>query len=428
MILSKASARSEDVPQESRRRFEVSANLLCVIGAVLGVSTFLMPWIWTEWGIAQSEWLFLEVLPNSCTMSGWRVALVVFMIGTILAFASPMASFIQAAGLYGFYHFFNPTSGGTDFENGLSIGYAVAILSAALVLSSFVRPAGPGCDDAESRHRLRYKTFHLLPRRDGQDSQSLREPRSHGQGRGGRNMQWFVMFATAISIILLALAASFATHEPREQLVEVNGGVMLVLGQNGMVIPRGCWNGSQLSLADGDAEVSWVLQNESWEQGPEGGWNSVSFETMNLSGVLVTPTVVDWTVPGYLSPGDLLVLAAESATQPYKSFTEGTEYTLMLNMSWVLKWVLVEVISFDSVRYPGVCYPISYGYEVSFEFNDGDMSYECHSLNSQGDPVDFEQRRDYAAVVVIAVVSMAVVAVSWYVSYAQAAHGHRKAR
>lgn len=425
MASSQESEPSGDTPEEPRRRFEVSVNLLCLIGAILGVSTFLMPWIYIESGISRSDMTFLEGLLRICSASGLLIAFTVFMVGTMLTFVSPTASFLQISGLVAFYHFFDPTSIGTDYSRGLSVGYAIAISSSALVLTSYVWPIGPGCTDAGSRRRLRYRIFYLTPYEGGQEALQLCLARDYDSVEGHRSLRWLVMFVAAISIILLMLVAAYFTHEPREEMVEVDGGVMLIFGQDGAVTPYGLWDGSQLRLADGQAEVSWVLQYDSWDGGSESGWNSISLETRNLSGVLITPTVVDWTVPRALSSGDLLVLRAKSASQTYESFTEGTEYTLRWNTS--LKSAMMEPYCLYRLILPlSSCYPFARGFEASFIFDDGDMSYEYHAVDSLWNPMEIRPLLCREGVMLSVAALMVVVAVSWGLPYARAVRKHRK--
>lgn len=106
----------------------------------------------------------------------------------------------------------------------------------------------------------------------------------------------------------------------REPMSEVSGGVMWTVGFE--VYVGGSWNSSVLSLSDGQERVSWRTQSERLGNG---SWASEYFGEVNLPGLALALTIVDFSGDGRLGPGDTLTFVATNGT----SFAEGVTYSMM---------------------------------------------------------------------------------------------------
>jgi hypothetical protein len=210
--------------------------------------------------------------------------------------------------------------------------------------------------------------------------------------------------ATAASLVVLSVGAASYAYRPPEPLVEIVGGVTFVVGPIGnYVLALHSWNGSELSVSDGIRNVAWTLQNESWK---EPGWSSISFGSKNLSGLILTPTIVDWSWPGYMTSGDLVVLVAEWYGE---RFADGTTYTMRLIAGFPPPYWFTIV---DQVIETG--YTPLRGFEIDFEFQDGRLSSECQAIDASGDPVP-ELTSDRAGAVTALFAGLAaIVAVYWF--------------
>jgi len=390
----------------------LSVNFLCLIGAMIGLGSIFIPWTWVEAGLWHSDVTLLDTL-HFIQIEYFTVAGLVFAVGTVIAFAFPIACGIQIAGVIGFYHFWAQHGFTGGVAGGLSIGYLLAILSCAIVAVSVVWPAGPGYSSSRARRSVCIQIAH----RTGSERSRADGPSSTvaggvlGDARNTR--QWIVALAAAASLVVLALGVANSTYKSPEPLVEVNGGVMAIIGQ-GTATPFGSWNGSELIVSDGIENVTWILQNESWGPREMTGWNSVSFEAKNLSGLILTPTVVNWLGYGYILPGDQVVLVAEWHGQSRERFAEGTTYTMSLIaepppvMDDILYYNLI------AIRDAGYrLYSMPLGFEITFEFLDGRLSSECQTTYGQGDPLPDPFWTRAVVITAIIALALAIVAVYW---------------
>jgi hypothetical protein len=397
------------------RACSLSVNFLCLIGAMIGLGSIVMPWTWVEIGLWHADMTLLESILYS--RADVRAAAgLVFAAGTILAFAFPLACGLQIAGLAWFYHswaqhwFYNGTTG------GLSIGFFVAVISCIVVVASVVWPTGPGCGSPRVRKPLRTQTagWTHSEREQVDPPSSIAGPRIAGLARNTK--QWVVALAAASLLVVLSVVAVGYAYGTPESLVEVEGGVMFVVGPVGHQLLGPCvWNGSELSVSDGTETVKWILLNESWEE--HVGWMAVSFESKNLSGLVLTPTIVDWMLPGYVSAGDQIVLVVKWDPPSYGRFLEGITYTLCLNAEFTPPIRLLDAFAGEFIIIDGgflIYYSPARGFQVDFEFEDRRLSSECWAINATGEPVP-EMESDRAGIATgLFAGSAAIVAAYWF--------------
>ena len=227
-------------------------------------------------------------------------------------------------------------------------------------------------------------------------------------GSAGNTRQWVVALAATGLLVALSVVAASSAYRTPEPLVEIDGGVMFIVGPVGHhLIAMGYWNGSELSVSDGTENVTWILLNESWEG--HDGWSAVSFEPKNLSGLTLTPTIVDWISPGYVSPGDQVALVAEWNAQSYGRFTEGITYTMCLSPK---SWPLWDYTIIDQII--GTEYTTARGFQVDFEFEDRRLSSECWAVDASGEPMPEVESDRAGAVTALSAGLAAIVAVYWF--------------
>jgi len=130
-------------------------NLLCVIGAIIGTISIFLPW-WYSHGIAGSqEFYYPNNLLDSIGITGnlpqtaidashyflAAITAIVFIVGTILAYLSPVGGLLQVPAAV-FYCFIWIVDSPEPAPVGVILGLASGITS----LYSWFRPLGIGYD------------------------------------------------------------------------------------------------------------------------------------------------------------------------------------------------------------------------------------------------------------------------------------------
>jgi len=364
----------------------LSVNFLCLIGAMIGLGSIVLPWTWVEIGLWYSDMTLVDTILHARFGLG-PVAGLAFAVGTILALAFPAACVLQVVGIVGFYYHWTDRWFPSYMIGGLSVGYLLAIVSSAIVVASVIRPVGPGCSSPPARRLVRIKVAHRTVPSVADGSRNIR--------------QWMVALVAVALLVALPVGAASSISKTPEPLVEVQGGVMAIIGYGQFVY--GYWNGSELSVTDGIDNVTWILEKELWQ---DSGWSSVSFEAKNLSGVVLTPTIVDWSGFGHPSPGDLVALVATWNT----GFAEGVKYTMRLitQSPPYPYWTNIET-SINTDYYPQL-----HGFEIAFEFQDGQLSSEYQAINRSGYPVTYSTSDREATVTAFLASAVACVVIYWY--------------
>jgi len=150
-------------------------NVLCIVGAMVGVSCLLTTWaLVTEtppgWptnthskgaGVEPLSWSLVDALASTLDpfSNAYGDAEIVafsalFIIGTALAFITPLGGAPQLAGVLGFYS----SSAGNLFVSEFAAGFAIAALAAVIVLASIAIPLGVGYDARPLSLRARLLT------------------------------------------------------------------------------------------------------------------------------------------------------------------------------------------------------------------------------------------------------------------------------
>jgi len=343
-------------PQENGQRqtpqpAKATVNVLCLIGAVIGLTAVFLTWSWIRVGFFQEEhsiWHFVsDMLPHD-PLDLFVVSGVLFVFGSLLALLTPAGGLLQAIGLAGFYfrevdkEEWLPSSA----VGGLAIGWYLGILSAALVLASMVLPLGIGYSDLTMNWSRRLRVFFSYESKAGASTgthASIIGVIIRSIKDGNRLSQ-----VLAIVILIMVASAIYANSPDRapEPLREVEGGILWTVDFSLSIGYK--WNVSSLNLSDGTNSVVWITESDSLEKG---SWSSVAFETKTFNGMALVLTVTDWNGDGRMDVGDLLTLTTTNQV----SFADGVPYTLTFNRhnaSWI---------------------PPPHYVEIYFEFQNGDL-------------------------------------------------------
>lgn len=330
----KTSKSDEDSREQTAQR-HISVNMLCLIGATIGLASIFLPWHGRSEGLWQSDFSLIDIethawdhLTSLQFLSGG-----LFVAGTLLAFAFPMAGVIQATGLALFYAFASDLAATTrawmmEYEFGPSIGYCLGVLSSALVLSGFLTPIGPGCDlprkwwlrRTDVVARTQVANGRILSQRPGSPRDLFRAIAKEKRWAGA----W-------LATVLLLLPLIYATIPSADDSDVVSGsvyGVTMALRMNSSTYWTSLTN---VTLSDNVNSVNWSFSSPIWDFWHRDVWSRysltpVAFEERNLSGLAVEPTLIDWSGEGRISPGDLLVLTPLNGS----SFEEGVLYRLVM--------------------------------------------------------------------------------------------------
>jgi hypothetical protein len=130
---SRGTANDKDGGKQNVNSRLVSVNMLCIIGATVGLASIFLPWDgWSE-GIFHSDRSLVEILWNTdFDIDNLLLSsCVIFAAGTLLAFAFPMAGAVQIAGLALFLGYASDIEAefpvNARYELAPSIGYCVAV-------------------------------------------------------------------------------------------------------------------------------------------------------------------------------------------------------------------------------------------------------------------------------------------------------------
>ena len=329
-----------------------TVNVLCIVGAIVGLVAILTPWLWTRAGellIFDPLLGILEHVPG--LKEEYLVGGVLFIVGTLAAFLSTAAGFIQLTGLAVFFlgdmeRLEDYARWEFGYDGGLSIGFFLGILSASIVLASLARPTGVGLGTGIPL--LARRRWLVFPRVRNGPRRTRSSSRRSILSRLRSEKKW-VMMITAVAVVAVVTVPSInyltRTAPP---LSQVQGGILWVLnfpeGQRSL----GGWNGTIVSLNDSSEEVVWDggLSGLSF-----GSWCAVNLGSRCLQSLDVNLTMVDWAGDGVAGYGDSVYLTTQNST----AFIEDTVYKLRLERP-------SYHFSFPTMRFA-----------VSFEFHDGHL-------------------------------------------------------
>lgn len=137
----------------------MKANLLCLAGAALGLVSLLLPW-WqgAELGLGlmidRDYMLVQDVLFDSTEYdSMFLVACTLFVVGTLLAFWSPLGGLVQVPGALGFFAMFGSEIGVHRGEDVIALGAYLGLISMIIVTVSLIVPLGIGYSLGRRAHK-----------------------------------------------------------------------------------------------------------------------------------------------------------------------------------------------------------------------------------------------------------------------------------
>jgi hypothetical protein len=318
--------------------------MMCLIGATIGIASIFLPWFVAAVGPFRDEraltaWIW-DLLQAHSGDLGLYAPFLIFLLGTLLAFWTPLGGILQALGLATFYvmeiGWKVPPDGGYGFVAPLAVGFYLAVLSAIMVMISMVKPLGIGFSELHGPARPRFQVFSGARwRRHWRDMLRLLRD----------NEPWG--FAWGVTIVLLAtivLASGLATGS-RTSMSVVPGGVTWTADSRNYV--KFPYRDTSISLYENNGNLLlWVLYPKNLTDGKwsyeelgtpsrawaGGTWWSHDQLTSRWIGVLPACTIIDISGDGALGPGDSIMLTTTNGA----SFEEGVNYTLVLTYPYGL--------------------------------------------------------------------------------------------
>ncbi len=139
---------------------KLNVNLLCIAGACIGVAAMTVTWIYYPPNTPSPPSPYME--PSIVFMVSHQAiafgASLLFSIGTLAAFASPLGGFLQISSMALFAWDVLESGNdrwldGIDPQHQLRLGMYMGILSTAIVLASLLYPIGLGKMGVISRNK-----------------------------------------------------------------------------------------------------------------------------------------------------------------------------------------------------------------------------------------------------------------------------------
>ena len=348
-----------EMPKPVRTEPVVSVNLLCLIGAMVGVVSLFLPWCMmvegpNELGVSPADLITdtEELLSSSLTGPA-----LLFTIGAVTAFLFPVSFAVQTAGIVLFLRVVMDQYAGAPlgYDYEMSLGFYAAVLSSVMVLAGLVRPVGPGYD---GRWPWWSRRTEVSSRADFAGERLVRQGlampmEAVGALKGARSRVYAAAVAMAlIAGLLLVGLQMYWSHDP---VTSIDEGVKMVVGESATFTR---WREAYLTLTDGSATVNWSADSVSWAELPRTEWYDlpmVFFGTQDLSGLALVLAFVDVTEDEIVTPGDMIFLFPSGDS----SFAEGVSYRMTIDynpshwtygpelVSWVVQPGTDGVITFE---------------------------------------------------------------------------------
>jgi len=128
----------------------MKVNLLCLAGAAMGLLSLFFPW-WqgSDLGLGlmidRDYMLVQDVLFDSTAFGSlFMVACTMYVVGTFLAFWSPLGGLVQVPGVLGFLAMFGSEVGVRRGEDTIALGAYLGLVSMIVVVISLLVPLGVG--------------------------------------------------------------------------------------------------------------------------------------------------------------------------------------------------------------------------------------------------------------------------------------------
>ena len=119
----------------------VRLNILCLVGAVIGVIAVFSTWITARFLFWSREMNLIDVYNQVGSSSHYYLPAVLLLIGAVVVFITPVGGILQVIGVPIFLSVFATNSDG-KLPSG--VGPYLALVGAVIVLASLVYPVGLG--------------------------------------------------------------------------------------------------------------------------------------------------------------------------------------------------------------------------------------------------------------------------------------------
>ncbi len=120
----------------------MKVNALCLAGAGLGLISLFLPW----WSGSSQEYSLVQdvLLRPEVYSSGFLLSATLFVVGTGIAFLSPMGGLVQLPGALGFLALFNQEIGTGRGSESFEFGVYIGLVGAIVTMVSLLVPIGVG--------------------------------------------------------------------------------------------------------------------------------------------------------------------------------------------------------------------------------------------------------------------------------------------
>ena len=356
--------RSHGPSDDNGENHSASVNMLCIIGAIIGVFSALLPWVWAGEGAWQTDLpsAYDVLLSPRDSNHGWwddafATSQVIFISGTVLSFIFPAACGIQGIGIVAFFIEHTRRDSWLPYEFGLSIGFYVAIASTALVAVGLIAPFGIGLDASKGQWSKRLWTVCRMSEGGGLEASRFLTSLQNVLHALRGNRKWAaVLLTTLISLSALSYQSNMTDYDGSVDYVD--GRVAISIGDSATVVH---WGLTKLNVSDGSESAEWAFEVGYDEYGYH-DWTPPTLEAKDLGELSVVPQVVDHSGEGIVTQGDRIIISPQNGS----SFAENTEYQA----------AVIEVPYALDV-------PLRHLY-VSFELVDDGISYEFETVQTEG--------------------------------------------
>lgn len=343
---------SEILPRARAVGYGRSINVLCICGAIIGVAAVFCEWTY----FSQVDYFVTGNLIDYIVPDRYHDPLdlsliggLIFVLGTGLAFVTPLSGLVQASGMVAFaIEIRNRASDVSSYsdgtmEFGLWIGFYVGIASAAIVLLSIPVPMGPGIE--RHRYDIRNRLFVFNGWRIGRKAHHIKRPKLVAKAIIIHRKWVSILIAVMLASTILVLHdRDFFREDPL--LAEVMGGVILEPCSPDLgLYAAGPWESYHISMYEGENGTGWAFQNAGLD---DGTWSALPLGEKAIGDLNVSLVIIDKWGDGMVGFGDSLVFTA----QDDKMFVDDVVYRLLWSTNRTIAWS---------------------GWEISFMFHDGNL-------------------------------------------------------
>jgi len=149
-------------------RARLQMNMLCILGAIIGLLSVYETWnyhasVCAARGMDDQSRNLLEVIYD---MNSFPFPGILFVLGTIVTFYSPLGGIFQCIGVVSFGALYLAAHGTfSDHWGGVGFGFILGIISTMVVLISLIRPMGIGLENDSFGLKGRLLTISKVKRR-----------------------------------------------------------------------------------------------------------------------------------------------------------------------------------------------------------------------------------------------------------------------